>query len=509
MEGVDFECLLCVLYIMDACGVSWKNFEVRTYIPSVEAFFCKLKWKMDVFIGSSKAICHQLAFRIPSLAPSVKLQLERLLDACGATMRMFSQMKQCLKELESSILRKRGESGFASDGKDTTLEALTREAEEMSVAVFASLLSSISLTTKSKGSGSCFMDFSGLLWLFYKLLEILAPLQPQSHHHSRNCSNCSNITSQINEKLNHQHSSMESTRHFSSELKNHWVSRTTHSQRHFASTSTPSLTHRTANSMKLGNSTTCMQQIKNQSHALKRTDLIQEKSFIPDYLHADIAPQFEHGHILALKTQPLLALQLFSRHRQTNFSTMVVSERLYKPHGSYGSSPSSAHMSHRPFVNRPWPFKTIGNTHCPAHSNATIQMSNLRSMGHIAKTCPQFARLKSQPIVLSMTEMATDSAASHNMTGDLANLTIHSEYDGTDEVVIGDGTGLTVSHVGSLTLDSPLRTFVLNNTLCVPNISKNLISVHNFTSQNNVLLNFTILFLVKTQFRRRFAKRCM
>jgi len=32
-----------------------------------------------------------------------------------------------------------------------------------------------------------------------------------------------------------------------------------------------------------------------------------------------------------------------------------------------------------------------------------------------------------------------DSAASHNMTIDLSKLTINSEYDGTDEVVIGDG----------------------------------------------------------------------
>ncbi|RVW75058.1 Retrovirus-related Pol polyprotein from transposon RE2 [Vitis vinifera] len=32
-----------------------------------------------------------------------------------------------------------------------------------------------------------------------------------------------------------------------------------------------------------------------------------------------------------------------------------------------------------------------------------------------------------------------DSAASHNITGDLQNLSIHSEYDGTDEVVLGDG----------------------------------------------------------------------
>eukprot|EP00258_Populus_trichocarpa_P037861 XP_024453880.1 uncharacterized protein LOC112326993 [Populus trichocarpa] len=34
-----------------------------------------------------------------------------------------------------------------------------------------------------------------------------------------------------------------------------------------------------------------------------------------------------------------------------------------------------------------------------------------------------------------------DSAASHNMTTNLSNLMINSEYDGTDEVVIGDGSG--------------------------------------------------------------------
>ncbi|KAE8727847.1 hypothetical protein F3Y22_tig00005294pilonHSYRG00136 [Hibiscus syriacus] len=34
-----------------------------------------------------------------------------------------------------------------------------------------------------------------------------------------------------------------------------------------------------------------------------------------------------------------------------------------------------------------------------------------------------------------------DSTASHNITGDLNNLYIHSEYDGTDEVVLGDGSG--------------------------------------------------------------------
>ncbi|KAF5462750.1 hypothetical protein F2P56_018733 [Juglans regia] len=91
-----------------------------------------------------------------------------------------------------------------------------------------------------------------------------------------------------------------------------------------------------------------------------------------------------------------------------------------------------------------------------------------------------------------------DSAASHNMTTDLSNLSIHSEYDGTDEVVIGDGSGLPISHVGSLSFISSNRVFHLRDTLCVPTIQKNLVSVHNFTKHNNVYLEFhPLYFLVK------------
>jgi len=204
---------------------------------------------MDVLIGTSKASCHVRSISLPSeshpLTQSVKVRLGRLrssqetsslncqglsgllkslyesvddfiqlpltyqaisnvqhqgsvdevldrslrlLEVCGATKDIFSQMKECLKDLESSIRRKRGESSLAGDieafmisrkklkkvisksksfrslktkekdisvaqDKDTTLVTLTREVEEISVAVFASLLSSISLTPKSKGNG--------------------------------------------------------------------------------------------------------------------------------------------------------------------------------------------------------------------------------------------------------------------------------------------------------------------------------------------------------------------
>jgi len=64
--------------------------------------------------------------------------------------------------------------------------------------------------------------------------------------------------------------------------------------------------------------------------------------------------------------------------------------------------------------------------------------------------------------------------------------------------VIGDGSGLPVSHIGSLSIASPNRVFQLRNTLCVPTIQKNLISVHHFTKHNNVYIEFhPTYFLVK------------
>ena len=130
------------------------------------------------------------------------------------------------------------------------------------------------------------------------------------------------------------------------------------------------------------------------------------------------------------------------------------------------------------------------------------------NVGHTAKSCPQ---LQSATATANSTFVAhgsdpkwlMDSAASHNITGDLNNLTIHSEYDGSDEVVLGDGSGLPVSHIGSLILKTNKKIFSLKNTLCVPNISKNLISVHRFTLQNNVFIEFhPYYFLVKDRYSR-------
>ncbi|CAN6812103.1 unnamed protein product [Brassica oleracea] len=41
-----------------------------------------------------------------------------------------------------------------------------------------------------------------------------------------------------------------------------------------------------------------------------------------------------------------------------------------------------------------------------------------------------------------------DSGASHHMTSDIANLSLHTPYNGGDGVILGDGSGLNISHTG-------------------------------------------------------------
>ncbi|KAJ0020390.1 hypothetical protein Pint_31434 [Pistacia integerrima] len=45
-----------------------------------------------------------------------------------------------------------------------------------------------------------------------------------------------------------------------------------------------------------------------------------------------------------------------------------------------------------------------------------------------------------------------DSGASHHVTSDLSNLSIHAPYVDSDVIMIGDGTSLPIMHIGSTSL---------------------------------------------------------
>ena len=56
--------------------------------------------------------------------------------------------------------------------------------------------------------------------------------------------------------------------------------------------------------------------------------------------------------------------------------------------------------------------------------------------------------------------------------------------------MIGDGTGLSITHTGSTSLITPTTSFTLNDVLCVPNMEKNLISISQFCTTNNASVEF-------------------
>lgn len=80
-----------------------------------------------------------------------------------------------------------------------------------------------------------------------------------------------------------------------------------------------------------------------------------------------------------------------------------------------------------------------------------------------------------------------DSGASHHVTNDLNNLSLHALYDGTDELLVGDGMGLKISHIGSLKLSN----LILNHVLVVPAITKNMIFVAQLCKDNPVSILFS------------------
>lgn len=76
------------------------------------------------------------------------------------------------------------------------------------------------------------------------------------------------------------------------------------------------------------------------------------------------------------------------------------------------------------------------------------------------------------------------------MTPDLAFLSIAEEYKGPDKVTIGNGTGLSIKHIGKSTIQTTGHNFALNNILHVPSIQQQLLSVNKFAKNNHCSFEF-------------------
>ena len=83
-----------------------------------------------------------------------------------------------------------------------------------------------------------------------------------------------------------------------------------------------------------------------------------------------------------------------------------------------------------------------------------------------------------------------DSGVSHHVATNLSNLSMHSEYDGTDEIAVGNGNTLSITHTGSTKLSTSSKSFLLQDVLCVPQMKRNLLSVSKLCKSNNTSIEF-------------------
>lgn len=60
----------------------------------------------------------------------------------------------------------------------------------------------------------------------------------------------------------------------------------------------------------------------------------------------------------------------------------------------------------------------------------------------------------------------------HHVTADKKNLSLHSDYDGSEDIMIGAGIELPIICTGSTTLPLTSRSFVLSDVLCVLSLKK-------------------------------------
>ena len=79
------------------------------------------------------------------------------------------------------------------------------------------------------------------------------------------------------------------------------------------------------------------------------------------------------------------------------------------------------------------------------------------------------------------------------MSSDLKNLVLHFEYDGSDEVVISNSFDFSISHIDSTTFVEPIKSFSLDNVLCVSSIQITLFIFPNFVKLTLPPLNSSLL----------------
>jgi hypothetical protein len=177
--------------------------------------------------------------------------------------------------------------------------------------------------------------------------------------------------------------------------------------------------------------------------------------------------------------------------------------------GTHGTSGSSwQQTSGSGFQQGSRESRTSWQQHSRGSNNSfrNVKCQLCYGFAHSAKYCSQFtsqhlqatANLAFQNSQLSSAGWFPDTGANQHVTPDLASITSSEPYTDSDQLHVGDGKGLVISHIAHSKLYTPKRIFTLSNILHVPHIKKPLLSVQKFCIENNVFFELhSSMFYVK------------
>jgi hypothetical protein len=96
-----------------------------------------------------------------------------------------------------------------------------------------------------------------------------------------------------------------------------------------------------------------------------------------------------------------------------------------------------------------------------------------------------------------------DSRASHYITQDLDQLHLSQTYNGSDKLIVGDGSGLPISNLGKTVLYTPFHPLYLSNVSHLRNILQNILSVSSLCHSNPIGIDFFLDYLLVKDLKTR------
>ncbi|KAA8516120.1 hypothetical protein F0562_019299 [Nyssa sinensis] len=125
--------------------------------------------------------------------------------------------------------------------------------------------------------------------------------------------------------------------------------------------------------------------------------------------------------------------------------------RFFRPSGTWTPRPplTQSQRGPRPYLGRCQLCEQQGHSakRCPT----LIHLSWIGSVAPRTQNRPGYASPQANTAAYSFapssSEWILDLGATHHVTTDLANFSLHSPYEGSDVVVVGNGAGLDITHI--------------------------------------------------------------